>query len=325
MNYKTFSILALISIAIPVYGQSGKSTYTFVRFNSESNMSLFQQTKEIPLTLAFTNEKTFESDELMKGIPITKKINKNRFALIVGNENYRDKNLGLDDVAFAINDAKAFREYAVKSFGILKENIFYLENASSGILAANIERLVLLLGSSAENKELIYYFSGHGIVSGKNNQFYTLPVDVEPVTLAGASSINSVFEKFSEMGNVLLVAFTDACSGGRNRVGATLISQRGIKLEPGEGALPPRSILFTAASLEQVASSYQDKNHGLFTYLLLKNIKEFRSGNSWSELSESVIKVTKDMSIRLMYKEQTPSIKGHPASLDSWKKLKVIE
>ena len=53
--------------------------------------------------------------------------NKNRYALIIGNENYSrfQNNLQSDqDVPFAINDANTFKTFAIKIFGVKKENLF---------------------------------------------------------------------------------------------------------------------------------------------------------------------------------------------------------
>ncbi len=70
-----------------------------------------------------------------KNIPKVTDKNPNRFALIFGNENYQDYQMGLNsemNVAFARNDASVFRQYAEKVLGIEDRNIFFAIDATAG-------------------------------------------------------------------------------------------------------------------------------------------------------------------------------------------------
>ena len=70
----------------------------------------------------------------LKNIPSIQTKNPNKFALIIGNEDYTSRQTGLtseSNVAFAVNDAKIFKEYCVNTFGVLEENIQFLTNATT--------------------------------------------------------------------------------------------------------------------------------------------------------------------------------------------------
>jgi len=82
--------------------------------------------------VAQTNVLPTAPSSLFEMLPVTKSTSVNTYALIVGNEDYSSFQTGLNreqNVEYAINDARLFRELCQKSFGIPGDNIIYLENA----------------------------------------------------------------------------------------------------------------------------------------------------------------------------------------------------
>ncbi len=61
-------------------------------------------------------------------IPQTKMVNNNAIAVVIGNRGYEMTK----QVTFAINDARAIRNYLIKTFGFMSGNIFFVENATQG-------------------------------------------------------------------------------------------------------------------------------------------------------------------------------------------------
>ena len=75
----------------------------------------------IPTTYVFEKKSHVDRD-----VPTISDIKKNRYALIIGNEDYSSRQPGLSsesNVEYARNDASAFREYAINTFGVPKERI----------------------------------------------------------------------------------------------------------------------------------------------------------------------------------------------------------
>ena len=69
-----------------------------------------------------------------KNIPKNNKVN-NRFALIIGNEDYKSfqRTLTLEqNVDYAKNDAIIFKEYCLRTLGVKEENMHFLLNATAG-------------------------------------------------------------------------------------------------------------------------------------------------------------------------------------------------
>ena len=80
-------------------------------------------------------------------IPVNANQYRNRFALIIGNEDYSSKNISLApevNVDFAINDAVAFSQYARSLMGVPDENIIFLENATSVEMQKAVNKLNLI-------------------------------------------------------------------------------------------------------------------------------------------------------------------------------------
>jgi hypothetical protein len=67
---------------------------------------------------------------------------------------------------------------------------------------------------------------------------------------------------------------------------------------------------------------YREKQHGFFTYFLLKKLKESRGAVTYQELFE-YIKRSVDKESSLISKPQTPEVQVSPSVREVWKKWRV--
>ena len=98
------------------------------------------------------------NSEIDINIPANDKV-KNRFALVIGNEDYSSFQKTLEkeqDVTFAINDASTFKQYALKTLGVEEDNLFYLENATSGQMNQTIDLVTKIVSKLGNKAELIF-------------------------------------------------------------------------------------------------------------------------------------------------------------------------
>ena len=102
------------------------------------------------------------------------KTNKSRVALIIGIENYSNTAKAL----YADRDAKFFKEYAKKAFGIEDNNIKLLINDDAA-LVNSLSILSKWLPGKIEEKqtELIIFFAGHGLASNDGKELFLLTQD----------------------------------------------------------------------------------------------------------------------------------------------------
>ena len=102
-----------------------------------------------------------------------------------------------------------------------------------------------------------------------------------------------------------------------------LASARGIAIKAKPQAPQGKMVVFSAAQGDETAYPYKEKEHGLFTYYLLKKLKETRGNVSLEELGKYVTEQVKRESIVSNGKSQTPSVSTSAAVGNTWKSLKL--
>ena len=95
------------------------------------------------------------------------------------------------------------------------------------------------------------------------------------------------------------MVFLDACYSG---VG------RGIIIKPKTTPIEGNMVIMTATSSSQRSMPYHDKSHGLFTYYLLKTLKESDPGISINDLFNKVSTSVRTKSVLINNSEQTPEL-----------------
>ncbi|PLX20695.1 MAG: hypothetical protein C0599_08605, partial [Salinivirgaceae bacterium] len=115
----------------------------------------------------------------------------------------------------------------------------------------------------------------------------------------------------------LVSVFLDACFSGSARDGM-LASGRGLTIRPKEEKISNNMIVFTAVSGDETAHPYKDKNHGLFTYFLLKKLQESKGNTTLGELQEYITLNVLKKSV-VLHKKQNPTTKANLALQGKWK------
>lgn len=251
-------------------------------------------------------------------IPINSKQNTNYFAVIIGNENYRNE----IKVRYAINDAASVNDYFKKILGIPANNIHYIENATYGQMLSDIEWLNNVSKAFNGKSRIFYYYAGHGIPNEQTKSTYLLPTDGNSSITQTAIKIEDLYNKLTQYQTQSVTVFLDACFSGAAREG-TLAEGRGVKIKPKDDILKGNIVVFSAASGDETAHPYNEKQHGLFTYFLLKKIKESNGDLTFGELSEFVKTNVNQQSIILNQKSQTPQTNMSIELKQEWKTIKV--
>jgi len=114
----------------------------------------------------------------------------------------------------------------------------------------------------------------------------------------------------------------DACFSGGSR-GAGLLATRGVKIKPKENTLAGNIVVFTSSSGEQSSLPFKNKQHGIFTYYLLKKIQETAGNSSYEELFNYLKKEVDLNCVKVNSKEQTPDLLFSTELGDNWKSWKL--
>ncbi len=264
--------------------------------------------------VTYTNKQEFVATaDVDFSIPQSSETNENTFALIIGNEDYSSFQLELNaesDVDFARHDALTFKEYAEKTLGIPNENITLLLDATLGQMKQGFERIKKLMKTHKEDASFIIYYAGHGLPDESTREPYLMPVDISGSNVSSAISLSKLFSELSEQPSNKTIFILDACfSGGARNNSLIAKGERAIKIKPKEDNLAGNLIVLSSSSGQETSGAYSDKNHGLFTYYLLKKLKETKGEVTIEELAEYLEKTVSKKSVLINNKEQTPQLR----------------
>jgi len=165
--------------------------------------------------------------------------------------------------------------------------------------------------------ELIFYYAGHGLPDENTKTPYLIPVDVNASNLASAISLNSIYRKFAETGAQKITIFLDACFSGGARA-QSLLAARSVRIKPKEEDISGNMIVFAASSGDQSALTYQAQKHGLFTYFLLKKLKETNGTVTYSDLAKYLKTNVGVEALRVNGKSQDPDVQVSPTHSENW-------
>jgi hypothetical protein len=201
------------------------------------------------------------------------KHNKLAYAIVIGIENYRQK---LPKADFAVADAKIISEYLTKTMGYPEENVITLinEHATKSDFEKYFERW--LSNNVEKNSSVFIYFSGHGAPDHKTGGAYLVPYDGDPSFIAETGySLKRMYDALGKLPAKEIIVALDSCFSGAGGRSVIAKGARPLVMNlQSNVALSKNMTVLSASSGEQISSTYDEKGHGLFTYFMLKGIKD---------------------------------------------------
>ena len=259
-------------------------------------------------------------------IPVTNRKSDKTIALVIANENYKN----VAKVPFAFADGLTMSQYMGKTLGIPESNISFFKDASLAETyeaMTDLQRKVSLIGSEAE---VIVYYAGHGLPDENTSEAYLLTSDASPTNSKTWFKLSDFYETLSGLNAKSVTVFLDACfSGAERTVGdATIMSKkgaRGVAMKAKQAEAKGNMFVLSAASGNETALPYHDKNHGLFTYYLLKKLQDSKGNVTLKDLSDYVIDEVKRYSNFEIKKPQTPTVVTSGTMTSQWKNKKLVK
>lgn len=243
---------------------------------------------------------------------ISAKRKENAYAIVIGIEKYRQN---IPNVDFAVNDAETMTEYLTKVMGYPEENVVTLLNDRAA--KSDFEKYLgrWLSNNLDDNGKVFIYYSGHGAPDPKTGNTYLLPYDGDPTFIEETGySLKRLYDSLGKLKAKEIVVALDACFSGAGGRSVIAEGSRPVVIQI-EDAMKPAGnmVVISAASGNQISSTYKDKGHGLFTYFLLKGLKGFADadGDGSIELDElySYLKPQVERIARKKYNnEQSPQL-----------------
>lgn len=265
------------------------------------------------------NQQAKPSSDVDIDIPTSDIVNSNTFAFIIGNEEY----LKVEPVKYALNDASIFAEYCHKILGLPKENVKLYKNATLGDMMGTIKTAQKIANAYKGDISIIYYYAGHGIPNESTKDAYLLPVDADGLNMDVCYPLARLYKELGTLNVRNVTIFMDACFSGAQRGNGMVVAARGVAIKVKNDRPMGKAVVFTAASDKQTAMPYDEKGHGLFTYCLLKKMRDSKGNCTLGELGQYVCDEVAKRSVVINGKEQTAVILTPVGNNDNWKNIKL--
>ncbi len=316
------------TVAIVHYSPKGKLLYTVgspIAAKSDEELAKIKdelkKEKETKSTVAnntSNNNATSSNTDTDINIPATGKSNADTYVFIVANENYPQRS-----VPFAINDGKVFREYCEKTLGVPNNHIRFYSDATSANLLACVEQMKQASIANSGQLSIIFYYAGHAFPDEQTKSAYLLPVDGQTNLLRTCYSLNSLYKELSALKAKNITCFIDACFSGTTRENEMLLAGRGVAIKVKDDVPHGNVVVFTSATGDETAHQYKEKKHGLFTYYLLKKLKESKGNVTLGELGDYITTNVKRTSFDVNNKIQTPTVIPSATMMQKWRNIKL--
>lgn len=214
------------------------------------------------------------SIDVEQDIPTRGKTDKNRWGVIFGIEDYKN----VPPVRYARRDAETIRDYFISVLGIPAANLYMKTNDDAGLSEFKTifdKNGWLSKNAGSKDSEIFIYFSGHGIPAPDGKQAYLLPYDGNPdYAPSTAYELEQLYDNLGAIKAKAVTLFLDSCFSGANRDNEIILADaRPVFLASPPKVRYPQLAVFSAASSSQVSSAWAEKQHGLFSYYLMKGLR----------------------------------------------------
>lgn len=262
----------------------------------------------------------FKDSDVDRDIPVTGRKAGNLFALIIANQHYAQA----DEVSGALHDGDTFEKYCTRTLGIPKENVIMVNNATGNQVRDALASLVRKVKGCGPEAEAIVFYAGHGLPDESTSEAYMMPVDANPLLTSTLIPMKEVYATLGSMPAAATSVFIDACFSGTDREGSMINKARGVALATRPASPEGNMFVLTAASSKETALPYREKDHGLFTYYLLKKLQESKGNATLRQIADYVISNVRNTAESVNGKPQNPTVSTSGTMATSWdsKRLK---
>ncbi len=295
-----------------VYNNEADLTYNNslieYKFDEVDVSSLIAENKDKTLGGAkiVTQNVTLGESDVDVDIPISKKKNNKLFAVILANEQYENES----NVSFAHNDGLAFKNYCIKTLGAIEKNVHFVQDATLGNIRKEVRWIKQVADAFQGEAQIILYYAGHGVPDEASKSAYLLPTDGMATDIESGYKLDDLYASLGNLPTKNVTVFLDACFSGAQRTGAPMESKKDSRapIIKAKASVPQgKMVVMSAATGDETAFPFKEQKHGMFTYFLLKKLKESKGEVSYGELADYITKNVKQNSLIENNKSQTPT------------------
>lgn len=219
-------------------------------------------------------------------VPLGQSIWPQAIAVVIGTEEYMDKNL--PSAPYAERDAKVMSEYFRKAMGVGDVRLMTNEQVTNMELKRTFDPSRGKLASAVVpgKTDVFVYYSGHGVpMEGADGRkdIFLIPYDVDKAWIRDEGfSLNKLYTDLGKLNAKSVTVIIDACfSGGSRRSDAyamkSIANQKLVMIDETEMEQPwlnnPNFRVFTSSRGDQASLGYDKSQSGLFTYFLATGLQ----------------------------------------------------
>jgi uncharacterized caspase-like protein len=166
------------------------------------------------------------------------------------------------------------------------------------------------------------YYAGHGLPLESTKVPFLIPVDVSGADPSMGISLPEMYSRLGQFPSKRVVVFLDACFSGGSR-GTQLLAMRGVRIKAEDAQVAGNLMVFSASSGEESALPWAEKQHGFFTYHLLKKLQETQGNVTYQSLAEYLRKEVRLQALKVSGKDQNPQLLVSPDLSLEWNQWTV--
>ncbi|WP_170228241.1 caspase family protein [Denitratisoma oestradiolicum] len=201
-----------------------------------------------------------------------------KIAVLVGNDNYRDKAIPV--LESAGQDAEAVGKVLTERLGY---EVRVLRDATKGDIVRALNQLTSEVGP---NDSVTLYYAGHGYLSEKSQAGYWLPVDAEATRPDNWISNQDIAKYLASIPAKQVMLVSDSCFSGaltREQKVSTALTSR----DPNT-ILDRRSVVVLTSGGEEPVSDEGKGGHSIFAWHFMKALEKITKWNPGAGLYENV-------------------------------------
>jgi hypothetical protein len=232
----------------------------------------------------------------------------NDIAVVIGIEGYQN----LPKSEYSYDDAKLVKEY-FKALGIKERNIEFLgdEKATKSAIEKSLEGW--LFNKVKQNSRVFIYYSGHGAPEPATGESFLVPYDGDPNYLSITGyPLRRLYGKLGLLPSSEVVIILDACFSGAGGRSVLAKGARPLVMNAKISTIPSNIAVFSATQGMQISTSSTERGHGIFTYYLLRAIKDGKK--NIADVYTSIKPLVEDEA-KAINVQQSPSLSPDPGKL----------
>lgn len=231
-------------------------------------------------------------------------------AVVIGIERYR-RDLPL--AHFAANDARTVATYLSRALGFPAENVVTLIN--DGATKSDLEKYLnqWLKNRTERDDSIVIYYSGHGAPNPVTGDAYLLPFDGDPAYIKQTGyPLKELYAALGKLPAREVMVILDSCFSGAGGRSVLARGARPLVHVSQVSRLPPNMTVLAASAANQISQTHWKEGHGLFTYFLLKGMREriFKAGVDWRGAFDWASPRVKEIARKDYNTEQMPQWQG---------------